>query len=332
MRVLMYGIGSVGSTMTRMLVERGATVVGAVASTPEKNGKDLGELLGLDVPLGVKVYTDPDEALALKPDIVVMSIASYMEDMYEPMKRCIKAGVNVISLAEELLYSWNTSAQETAELDALAKEHDVQVLCTGHQDGYWVSLVSVLMGTCFKIDEVHGQCTWNVDDFGAELARDQQVGTTPESFEDWVSTSQRPPTFGRTSLHVLAAMAGLDVVDSTTTSRPDIAQAPLYCKAFAAEIPAGQVIGFTNVDEVATRQGITLRLEMTGKVYAEGETDSNAWEVRGEPTVRILSDNLATHYTTCGTLLNRIPQLLAAEPGYRTIDGLPQLQYQDGYS
>lgn len=332
MRVLMYGIGSVGSTMTRMLAERGATVVGAVASTPEKNGKDVGELIGLDEPLGAKVYTDPDEALALKPDIVVMSIASYMEDMYEPMKRCIEAGVNVISLAEELLYSWNTSAQKTAELDALAKEHDVQVLCTGHQDGYWVSLVSVLMGTCFKIDEVHGQCTWNVDDFGAELARDQQVGTTPESFEEWVSTSQRPPTFGRSSLHVLAAMAGLDIVDSTTTSRPDIAQAPLYCKALAAEIPAGQVIGFTNVDEVTTRQGITLRLEMTGKVYAEGETDSNAWEVRGEPTVRILSDNLATHYTTCGTLLNRIPQLLAAEPGYRTIDGLPQLQYQDGYN
>ena len=332
MRVLMYGVGSVGSTMTRMLVERGATVVGAVAATPEKNGKDVGELIGLDEPLGVKVYTDPDEALALKPDIAVMSIASYMDDMYEPMKRCIKAGVNVISLAEELLYSWNTSAQETAELDALAKEHDVRVLCTGHQDGYWVSLVSVLMGTCFKIDEVHGRCTWNVDDFGAELARDQQVGTTPESFEDWVSTSQRPPTFGRTSLHALAAMAGLDIVDSTTTSRSDIAPAPLYCKAFDAEIPAGRVIGFTDVDEVTTRQGITLRLEMTGKVYAEGETDSNAWEVRGEPTVRILSDNLATHYTTCGTLVNRIPQLLAAEPGYRTIDGLPQLQYQDGYS
>lgn len=332
MRVLMYGIGSVGSTMTRMLVERGATVVGAVAVTPDKNGKDVGELIGLDEPLGVRVYTDPDEALALKPDLVVMSIASYMEDMYEPIKRCIKAGVNVISLSEELLYSWNTSPKETAELDALAKAHEVRVLCTGHQDGYWVSLVSVLMGTCFKVDEVHGQCTWNIDDFGAELARDQQVGTTPESFEEWASTSQRPPTFGRTSLHVLAAMAGLEIVDSTTMSRPDIAQGPLYCKALDVEIPAGQVIGFTDVDEVTTRQGITLRLEMTGKVYAEGETDSNAWEVRGEPTVRILSDNLATHYTTCGTLVNRIPQLLVAEPGYRTIDALPQLQYQDGYN
>src|SRR5215204_6460570 len=145
MRVLMYGIGSVGSTMTRMLMERGATVVGAVAATTEKNGKDVGELIGLNEPMGVRVYTDPDEALALKPDLVVMSIASYMDDMYEPVERCIKAGVNVISLAEELLYSWNTSPKETAALD-----------------------------------DVYGQCTWNVDDFGAELARDQQVGTTPE--------------------------------------------------------------------------------------------------------------------------------------------------------
>jgi 2,4-diaminopentanoate dehydrogenase len=66
-------------------------------------------------------------------------------------------------------------------------------------------------------------------------------------------------------------------------------------------------------------------------VYAEGETDSNAWEVRGKPTVRILSDHLATHYTTCGTLLNRIPQLLAAEPGYSTIASLPQLRYQQSH-
>src|SRR5215203_1515801 len=196
MRVLMYGIGSVGSTMARMLLERGATIVGAVAASREKNGREVGELIGLDTQLDARVYTDPDEALRLQPDLVVMSIASYMEDMYEPMRRCIMAGANVISLAEELLYSWNTSPKKTAELDALAKEHGVRVLCTGHQDGYWVSLVSVLMGTCFKVDEVLGQCTWNVDDFGAELARDQQVGTTLESFEEWATTSQRPPTFG----------------------------------------------------------------------------------------------------------------------------------------
>ena len=46
MRVLMYGVGSVGSTMTRMLLERGATIVGAVAASQEKNGKDVGSFSG----------------------------------------------------------------------------------------------------------------------------------------------------------------------------------------------------------------------------------------------------------------------------------------------
>lgn len=328
MRVLMYGLGSVGSTMTRMVMERGATIVGAVVASESKNGKDVGELLGYPEALGVKAYTDPDEALALKPDLVIMSIASYMDDMVGPLERCIRAGSDVITLSEELLQSRLTSPERTAHLDALAREHGVRVLATGHQDGYWVSLVSVLMGTCFSIDEVRGRCSWDVDAFGAELARDQQVGTNPDDFDAWVSEAQRPPTFGRTSLHCLADMAGLDILESTTTSRPEVAQAPLFCTALNQEIAEGQVVGFTDIDVVTTKQGITLRLEMTGKVYAEGETDSNDWEVVGEPTVRIHSDNLATHYTTCGTLVNRIPQLREAEPGLLTIDRLPQLRFQ----
>lgn len=329
MRVLMYGLGSVGSTMARMLLQRGATIVGAVVASESKNGRDVGELLGLDAPLGAVAHTDADAALALQPDLVVMSIASYMDDMREPILRSLRAGADVISLAEELMYSRFTSPEATAEIDAVAKEHGVSFVATGHQDGYWVSLVSVLMGTCFTIDEVRGHCSWNVDDFGAELARDQQVGATPEEFAAWAAaTGDRPPTFGRTALHALAAMAGLDVVESTTTSEPEIATAPLHCKALGCDVEAGKVIGFTDIDEVTTAQGVRLRLEMTGKVYAEGESDSNTWEVVGEPTVRIHSADLATHWTTCSTLVNRIPQLIAAEPGYRTIDELPQLRFQ----
>ena len=331
MRVLMYGLGSVGSTMARMLLERGATIVGAVIASESKDGKDVGELLGRDAPLGVVATTDADAALALEPDLVVMSIASYMDDMREPVLRCLRAGADVISLAEELMDSRLTSPEATAEIDAVAKEHGARFVATGHQDGYWVSLVSVLMGTCFGIDEVHGQCSWNVDDFGAELARDQQVGTTLEEFEAWVSTTaERPPTFGRTALHALAEMAGLEVVDSTTSTKPEIAAARIPCRALGIDLEPGQVTGFTDVDEVTTAEGVTLRLEMTGKVYGPGESDSNTWEVRGEPTVRIHSADLATHYTTCSTLLNRIPQLRAAEPGYRTIAELGQLGYRPG--
>src|SRR5688572_20982885 len=108
MRVLMYGLGSMGSTLTRMLLQRDATIVGAVVASEAKNGKDVGDLIGLPTPLGVMAYSDPDEALALNPDLVIMSIASFMDEMYEPVLRCIVAGADVITLSEELLYSWHT--------------------------------------------------------------------------------------------------------------------------------------------------------------------------------------------------------------------------------
>jgi len=225
--------------------------------------------------------------------------------------------------------SWLTSPAETAALDALAREQGVTITATGHQDGYWVSLIGAFMGTAHRIDEVRGQASWNVDDFGPELARDQQGGATVEEFDSWnASGAERPPTFGRTSLHALARLAGLTIAESSTTTRPAIAEAPLRCTALETTVEPGGVIGFTDIDTVTTAEGVTLALEMTGKVYAPGESDHNTWTITGEPTLTLVNDTLPTHLTTCSTLVNRIPDVIAAEPGYRTLDQLPMLRHR----
>jgi hypothetical protein len=328
-RVVMYGVGAMGSLATRMILEKGGRIVGAVARSPEKLGRDLGDVAGLPERLGVEVSGDgPGVVRATRPDIVVMTIASYMPEMYGPVRACLEEGANVLSLSEELLSSWRTSADETAELDAVARKNGVTLTCSGHQDGYWVGLVSTLMGTAHRIETVRGSVTWNVDDFGPELARDQMVGASPEEFTSWASTAKRPPTFGRTSLHALAAVAGLTVVGSETVSRPELAAVPLTCKALGTTVEAGRLIGFTDVDTVHTAEGPVLVLEMTGKVYAPGESDSNRWSLVGEPSLELHNDDLPTHLTTCSTLVNRIPDVIAAEPGYRTLDLLPPLRYR----
>ena len=117
-----------------------------------------------------------------------------------------------------------------------------------------------------------------------------------------------------------------------TSSRPDIAETPIYCKALDCEIPAGAVIGFTDVDEVTTREGIRLRLEMTGKVYAEGRDRQQCLGGPGEQPTG------AHPQRPPGYALHDLrhapephPQLLAAAPGYLTIDSLPRLRYQQSY-
>ena len=54
-KALMYGVGVVARTeMVRLMVEKGVDVVGAV-SRLSNIGKDLGEVCGIEHPLGVNI-------------------------------------------------------------------------------------------------------------------------------------------------------------------------------------------------------------------------------------------------------------------------------------
>jgi len=44
---VVYGVGAMNSITTRMMLEKGVNIVGALARSPEKVGKDLGEVAAL---------------------------------------------------------------------------------------------------------------------------------------------------------------------------------------------------------------------------------------------------------------------------------------------
>jgi hypothetical protein len=80
---VLYGIGAMGSLIARMLADKDIKIVGAIARSPEKVGKDAGVVAGLPQTLDVVVSDDADAVLATcQPDIVVMTIASYMDDVF----------------------------------------------------------------------------------------------------------------------------------------------------------------------------------------------------------------------------------------------------------
>ena len=44
-RAVVYGVGEMGSIVTRLLVERGAEIVGAIARSETKVGRDLARIM-----------------------------------------------------------------------------------------------------------------------------------------------------------------------------------------------------------------------------------------------------------------------------------------------
>ena len=66
-------------------------------------GKDLGEALQLGKKVGVKITNDPDSVLKKeKVDIVVIATTSWLKDQIADLRKILKAGINCISIAEEM--------------------------------------------------------------------------------------------------------------------------------------------------------------------------------------------------------------------------------------
>lgn len=78
----------------------------------------------------------------------------------------------------------------------------------------------------------------------------------------------------------------------------------------------------------STREGPAFEFTMEGRVYRPGETDSNTWQVRGEPDLEVTCREANYRFTTCSTLVNRIPDVLAAPPGPCSLDRLGPAIYR----
>ncbi len=122
-RAIVYGIGSLGKTMTKLMVEKGITIVGAIGHR-RNIGKDLGEIAELGYRLNVKISEDADAVLSEQgADIAVVAIFDDMARTYPIYKRCIENGVNVISTGSEASYPWLSAPELTSKLDRLAKKN-----------------------------------------------------------------------------------------------------------------------------------------------------------------------------------------------------------------
>ena len=99
-RVAQWSTGNVGRHAIAGIAARpDLDLVGVWVSTPDKVGRDAGELAGLGRELGVVATSDADEVLALRPDCVVYTAMAddRLVEALDDLRRILRAGVNVVS-------------------------------------------------------------------------------------------------------------------------------------------------------------------------------------------------------------------------------------------
>ena len=344
--MVQYGCGKMSKYIVRYALEKGLKIVGAFDIDNSLIGKDLSVVLDSDTPLKVKIkHADEFDAFlqSHEVDIVVVTTTSIFAENYPIYEICAKNGVNAISTCEEAFYAQNSNPTLAKKLDKLAKSTGCTICGSGYQDVFWGNLISVLAGATHKIDTIKGKSSYNVEDYGISLARVHGAGLSTEEFEkevashDNISEKEREelikkgkfaPSYMWNVNGWLCSKLGLHVVSQTQKSVPQIAEHDIYSSTLDMTIPKGHCTGMSAVVTTKTKEGITIQSECIGKVYDKNEFDCNDWTIMGEPNTRVVIERPSTVELTCATVINRIVEVLCAEPGYTTTDQMPENIYK----
>ena len=346
-RAVQYGAGKMSVYTMRYMQEKGVEVVGAIDMNPAVIGKDIGEIMGTGEN-GVKVTAleNAKQLLQnLKPDICVITTRSLFGEVEEAFMLCAELGINAITTCEEAFYPQNSNPNLFKKIDELAKKNNCTLTGTGYQDIYWGQLITSIAGSTQKINKIKGSSSYNVEEYGIALAEAHGAGLSLEDFDKEVASADRispeerqaiiergefAPSYMWNVNGWLCSKLGLTPISQTQKCVPQTHNEDIFSSTLNMTVKAGDATGMSAVVTTETQEGITIESECIGKVYAPDEFDKNVWTVEGEPTTTITVEKPNTVELTCATIVNRIPDVINAEPGYVTVDKMGDLQYKFG--
>jgi len=336
LRVVQWTTGNIGKQSVAAIARKpDLELVGCYAWSPDKVGRDVGELCGL-APLGVTATHDVDALLALRPDCVVYNP---MWPSTDELVRILGAGVNVVTTAA-FINGRRLGPDRKRLVDACERGRS-SLFGTGISPGWAELLGIVLAGISSRVDKI------TISEAAHTALYDSPDTERPAGFGRPIDdpdlhrmTAEGTAVFGE-AVAMVADALGVELDEivceaehAKTTADVDLGswRIPAGCVAGVAASWQGRVGGRTLV-ALNVRWKKAAVLEPDWKIE-----DGYQIEVQGLPTVRStlqflpppdfqaksLADFMVIgHIITAMPAVNAIASVVAAPPGIVSYPDLP---------
>lgn len=339
-RVVQWGTGNVGLFALRCLIEHPETeLVGVWVHSPEKAGRDAGELCGVG-PVGVRASTDVEAMLALDADCVCYTATADLRpfEAAQDICRILAAGKNVVSSSiVPLVHPKSFLPDLRDQLAAACRAGGTSFFTSGIDPGFANDLLPLtLSGLCGTWNEVRvleivnyatydqPQVLFDIMGFGRPLAETPLL-LTPGTLElAWGGT-----------VRLLAEGLGveLETIRAIHEKRP--AARPIRIGAHTVEPGTMAALRFEVRGVAGGRTPIVVEhvTRLDDALAPEWPRGNGSYRVAitGSPTMRCeleFEDEHGDHavggvVVTATRLVNAIPAVCAAAPGLLSALDLP---------
>lgn len=323
LRVVQYGLGPIGREAAKVVNQKARfQLVGAIDINPDLVGRDVGEVLELDKPLGFTVSDNAEQTLqSLRPDVVLHTTSSFLNRIEDQLMACIRAGAHVVSSTEELFYPYYRDPEFCERIDAAAREHGVVVVGTGVNPGFAMDVLPLtLTGVCTEVHRVRAVRVVDAGKRRGPLQKKVGAGLTKDEFEKLASEGK----LGHVGLleSLLAIADGLGWKPDTIDENIDPILADRAITTPFVTVQPGQVAGIHHTC-VAYRHSEKI-IELDLRMYVGAPDPHDAVEIDGTPPLAMRIDGgIFGDTATVAALVNTAVRVASAPPGLRTMLELP---------
>ncbi len=336
-RVVQWTTGNVGTSSVRALAAHpNLELVGCFAWSPDKAGRDVGELSGGE-PVGVLATGDVDALLALKPDCVVYNP---MWSNVDELVRILSSGANVVSSAS-FITGHNLKDEERERIQEACRVGGSTMFGSGVSPGFAELLAIVAANACDRVDRITIAESADTTFYDSPETEKPVGFGRPIDDPDLPGAAERGTAVFAEAIRLLADSLGVELDEIRCV--PEYAQTTedLDLGSWTIEkgCVAGVYVSWQGRVGDKTVVELTLRWRKGQTLEPDWKLDGDGWKITidGRPTVNmtvgfappadfeastIAEFMVLGHIMTAMPPIHAIPAVVAAAPGIATYNEL----------